>query len=330
MLENRLEDEEIYCYVTSRVKTEESFLGKAFRPGKAYGDPFRDVKDIVGLRVIVREPSDAESVEKVVCSIYSRQARHSGKAGDRLKEDQFGYRAIHVVARLPARVTGMPAFEGCTSMSFEVQIHTLIEHAWSELSHKLWYKPLLGEPDSDDVRTLSRISATLDGCEIEIAKLWRKARRRAAISAFTCRQFLGSELARQVIGKARSAEIKVASSNRDVSGLLEAAKLARFTKISELTGVIDRLGRDAVVLCAALRRAQEQVGGLFSPVVPGFLFGFLVAASTGCLRAWGRGPHMTAEMREVVCEEVRQASNVRFPLMQASVPRKASGGRRFQ
>ena len=86
--------------VESRAKSVESFRKKIQQPGKAYVNPFQNVSDLVGVRVILYYEEDVRKV----CTLLKREfvidkSRSEDKAKV-LAEDQFGYRSIHYVVKL--------------------------------------------------------------------------------------------------------------------------------------------------------------------------------------------------------------------------------------
>jgi len=77
------------------------------------------MQDIAGCRVVV---PDIKNQDEAVKALSERLPRAS--VIDRRKKPNFGYRAVHIIAR-------------CETMSVEIQIRTDAQHKWSELSEKL-------------------------------------------------------------------------------------------------------------------------------------------------------------------------------------------------
>lgn len=57
-----------------------------------------------------------------------------------LASDQIGYRSVHFVCDLGAQRSGLPEFKDLGGLKFEIQVRTLLQHAWAELAHDRNYK----------------------------------------------------------------------------------------------------------------------------------------------------------------------------------------------
>lgn len=123
----------------SRVKDKSSALEKVVR--KNYDDPLDQMTDLVGARFVVLLRKDIEIVENVVIH-YSGWVRSK----DRNPEDErdaepstFDYQSVHYVLRNNQE----RELEGVTvpaGLPCELQIRTLLQHAYSELVHDNFYK----------------------------------------------------------------------------------------------------------------------------------------------------------------------------------------------
>ena len=47
---------------------------------------------------------------------------------ERLKDDQFGYSSIHIVAALPSEWLKVPTMSGLEDLKAEIQVRTLAQH----------------------------------------------------------------------------------------------------------------------------------------------------------------------------------------------------------
>ena len=59
---------------------------------------------------------------------------------DRLEENQFGYLSIHEIVELQKEWLKVPTLAPFKELKCEIQIRTLVQHAWSEASHMFQYK----------------------------------------------------------------------------------------------------------------------------------------------------------------------------------------------
>jgi putative GTP pyrophosphokinase len=128
--------------VIPRVKERDSILQKAFYRGKNYQNPYDDIEDKVGLRFVVLLTEDIRTIEAAVKEApqwVASVARDFEQERD-ARPYEFDYQSLHYVVRstLPFE------FEGCAipaDIPCEVQIRTLLQHAYSELTHDTIYKP---------------------------------------------------------------------------------------------------------------------------------------------------------------------------------------------
>lgn len=128
--------------VEPRLKDDAKLVEKAYYRGKGYSDPFNDMTDKVGIRFVVLLGSDIEQVVKAVEAVSGWT---SSKDRDYEREQkknpiEFGYAAVHFVVSPTSQidVSGLKIPAGTTC---EVQIKTLLQHAYAELTHDTIYKP---------------------------------------------------------------------------------------------------------------------------------------------------------------------------------------------
>jgi ppGpp synthetase/RelA/SpoT-type nucleotidyltranferase len=57
-----------------------------------------------------------------------------------LKVDQFGYRSFHFVVKIKNDWLKAPIYRELVGMKAEIQVRTILMHAWAEIQHKLAYK----------------------------------------------------------------------------------------------------------------------------------------------------------------------------------------------
>lgn len=122
--------------IESRVKEFESFWNKMQR--KHYDNPLEDIQDICGLRLIYYYPSDLEPVCEVIKDRFG-VIEYENKA-DSLKAEEFGYRSRHFVVTPDEHALQTASYQGLKDRKAEIQVRTLFDHAWAELSHELQYK----------------------------------------------------------------------------------------------------------------------------------------------------------------------------------------------
>jgi len=110
-----------------RVKSQSSINRKAKERGWTGDQAVRECEDLLGLRMVCNNLQDVERaadlIEKSLKEIGSEVERK-----DYIAKPVFtGYRAIHLLTRIPIAVRPVSLAVGC-----EVQIRTLLQDAWGE------------------------------------------------------------------------------------------------------------------------------------------------------------------------------------------------------
>lgn len=151
-----------------RVKDKQSALSKLKL--KKYLEPKEQMTDLVGARFVVLLKSDMDILERVLIAypnwVRSKDRDPTGEQRDKPKH--FDYQSVHYIVRAPKElvVDGITVPE---NLACEVQIRTVLQHAYAELVHDKFYKGIGCIPPSAD-RLVARCMAlmeTTDGMFVE-------------------------------------------------------------------------------------------------------------------------------------------------------------------
>ena len=148
-----------YHSISSRAKPVDSYNEKASK--EKYKDPRSEINDMAGIRVITYTDSDAKHVSKIVEEIFEIYPKHSIDKTEELGIDRVGYRSIHHVGTLGRERLKLPENKIFKDMCFEIQIRTILQHAWAEFEHDRNYK-FRGVLPKDMRRRLSLVAANLE------------------------------------------------------------------------------------------------------------------------------------------------------------------------
>ena len=141
-----------YLSVSGRAKSVASFAAKAARQidgSPVFTDPLREITDQIGVRVITYLQPDVAAV----AGLLAEQAtvlddRDMGR--ETASEGRFGYSSRHLLLEMDAaRAVRLPV---------QVQVRTVLQHAWAEFEHDIRYKGTVPEehvPDLDRRFTLA-------------------------------------------------------------------------------------------------------------------------------------------------------------------------------
>lgn len=152
--------------VTYRIKTFESFEEKIGR--KKYRRPFVDTPDLCGLRAIVFFPSDLTHIDQIIRAEFKVQ--EIVNQSTKLHENQFGYRSNHYVVSLKQKWLNAPNYRGLKGLRAEIQVRTILMHAWAKLSRQLAYKSAEQAP-VEFRRRIFQLSALFEMADEEFDRL---------------------------------------------------------------------------------------------------------------------------------------------------------------
>ena len=141
-----------YLTVAGRAKSVTSFAAKAARTSgghPVYADPLREITDQVGVRVITYVHSDVQAVAELLADqVTVLDDRDMGR--ETASEGRFGYASRHLLVKVDDMA-------GTTGVA-QVQIRTVLQHAWAEFEHDIRYKGTIPDehvPDFDRRFTLA-------------------------------------------------------------------------------------------------------------------------------------------------------------------------------
>lgn len=154
--------------VTHRVKAPTSLARKLARPDKIY-QRLDDITDLVGLRVITFFEDSIEQVARLIEHGFRVDMDRSVDKRLAQEPHSFGYRSLHYVCHPPRElVEGRPEWD----WPFEIQIRTILQHAWAEIEHDLGYKSPESVPQPVR-RRFSRLAGLLEIADSEFVELRR-------------------------------------------------------------------------------------------------------------------------------------------------------------
>jgi predicted RNase H-like nuclease/ppGpp synthetase/RelA/SpoT-type nucleotidyltranferase len=149
-----------YLNVASRAKSVASFAAKAARTVEgrpSFTDPLREITDQIGVRVITYVLSDVQAVADLLDDqVVVHDDRDMGR--ETASEGRFGYASRHLLVGLDAARANQPAYELLRGRQAQVQIRTVLQHAWAEFEHDIRYKGTIPDehvPDFDRRFTLA-------------------------------------------------------------------------------------------------------------------------------------------------------------------------------
>ena len=141
-----------------RVKGEESLIGKLELKGAKYHS-LGDITDIIGLRVITFYTDDVDKVASAIERMFKIDWENSVDKRKLHETDSFGYLSLHYVCS-----------EGRFPYRFEIQMRTVLQHAWANMNHDTGYKSGVDIPKRY-VRNMSRLAGLLELVDEEFSRI---------------------------------------------------------------------------------------------------------------------------------------------------------------
>ena len=103
-------------------------------------DPRTGITDLAGARIITYLPSVIEDVKKVIESEFRLVEPWEDKGEKLTDTGRIGYKSIHALVVLSDVRRELREFRDYRDLVLEIQIRTILQHAWAEMEHDIRYK----------------------------------------------------------------------------------------------------------------------------------------------------------------------------------------------
>ncbi|NUT76822.1 RelA/SpoT domain-containing protein [Pseudomonas sp. C1C7] len=208
-LETNLRSAGVRAIVTSRAKNPTRLEAKVRqralkRQYETVSAIFDDIVDLAGVRVALYFPGERQEVGRIIEALFDlTEARKEfpTAAAPSYKKRFSGYWATHY--RVVLREGSLQdSYQRYAEAKVEIQVASVLMHAWSEVEHDLVYKPLQGELSVEEYAILDELNGLVLSGEIALERLQRAGELRASTQG---REFCNHyDLAASLIDLARS------------------------------------------------------------------------------------------------------------------------------
>jgi len=161
--------------VSARVKGRHSFERKVDTAPSKYSK-LTDITDVVGVRIITYFSDEVDQVATVIENEFEVDRHNSVDRRRLIDPDRFGYLSLHYVVRLSPARRQLAEYKRLSHLPAEIQIRSILQHAWAEIYHDLGYKSREAVPDVA-VRDFARLAGLLELVDAEFVRLGDALRR---------------------------------------------------------------------------------------------------------------------------------------------------------
>jgi ppGpp synthetase/RelA/SpoT-type nucleotidyltranferase len=194
LLEQNLQTTGLRAMVTYRAKSPASLERKVRQRNKTKSyrvaeDIANDVVDLAGVRVALYFPGERVQVDKVVRSIFELDGTPKEFPAETVSPQSYqnrfsGYGATHYRVHIPDASLN-EAQKRYSEARIEVQVASVLMHAWAEVNHDLVYKPAQGQLSEDEYAILDELNGLVIAGEIALERLQKAGEARVAAAGRT-------------------------------------------------------------------------------------------------------------------------------------------------
>ncbi|MEM6410119.1 MAG: RelA/SpoT domain-containing protein [Pseudomonadota bacterium] len=151
-------------HISVRAKGVDRFVIKANKKiddVPKYSDPLNQIVDQVAGRITTFYERDVDEISSLIQEYFSAIEIKEMEPDSNL---EFGYFGKHFILPIPSDVLPEQS-DSAPPEHFELQIKTLHQHAWSEASHDLDYKPEFGSLTNEQRRLIAYAAAQAWGAD---------------------------------------------------------------------------------------------------------------------------------------------------------------------
>jgi putative GTP pyrophosphokinase len=129
-----------------------------------------ELTDLLGVRIITYFPDEVDRAASIITREFTIDEENSIDKRAVLDPDRFGYLSLHYVAELSPTRRALIEYQRFSVCCFEIQIRSLLQHAWAEIEHDLGYRTEAAIP-REARRRFSRLAGLLEIADTEFAHL---------------------------------------------------------------------------------------------------------------------------------------------------------------
>lgn len=152
--------------ISGRTKSQASLAAKIKKTNHKYQD-LSEITDLCGIRIITCYEDEIDQIAALIKTQFTIDETNSVDKRKLLKAESFGYSSLHLILEFPVNQPGNCSIVQC---KIELQIRSLLQHAWAEIEHSLVYKNK-GSASYATRRQFSRLASLLEFADAEFLRL---------------------------------------------------------------------------------------------------------------------------------------------------------------
>lgn len=159
-----------YHKIESRIKDISKLDEKINRKNQKY-KTLEEITDLVGIRIISYLEDEVDKIADIIRQEFILDNENSIDKR-KLESDRFGYKSLHYVISLNKERKQLTEYTRFKNFKSEIQIRSILQHAWAEIEHDIGYKNEQSIPDILK-RNFYRVAALLETADIEFVNIKR-------------------------------------------------------------------------------------------------------------------------------------------------------------
>lgn len=161
LIKTLIDESEIQVHsITPRTKEVESVSRKISSKIETY-NKLSDITDLSGVRICCYFSSQLDKVAALIKENFIVIPELSIDKRETIDPDRFGYLSLHYVVKLSAERAKLPEYKKYKDLLCEIQVRTILQHAWAEIEHDLGYRSDIEIPRKIK-RQFSRLAGLLE------------------------------------------------------------------------------------------------------------------------------------------------------------------------
>jgi ppGpp synthetase/RelA/SpoT-type nucleotidyltranferase len=186
-LESSLREAGVRSIVTARAKSIARLEDKCHQrtatngPYASIDEIYDDIVDLAGVRVALYFPGEIDQADGIISTLFRvfLKKEFPDPAKINIEKRFSGYTATHYRVQLKESSLN-EAEKRYASARIEIQVASVLMHAWAEVEHDLVYKPLGGELSADEYAVLDLLNGLVISGGIALEQLQKAGEARVA------------------------------------------------------------------------------------------------------------------------------------------------------